>query len=360
MDDEKKQNNHLSEWLPPITWGIAAAMVIFVCFLYFFPPSRLQAAAIQDAGLALESMPTQTLQPNLNLPEIDTPAEQQGVGRVPDFETIQSARSRTNPIGYVVEPFDSIFGIANKFNISPETVMWANYDVLNDNPDMLSVGQELIIPPVNGVLYIWQEGDTFKGVAAKYFVTEEEILLFTGNNFDLTNPEVEPGQMIMIPGGYREFVQWIVPTIPSGKAGVSTSILGPGGCTLNSWPGYGSGTFVYPTASRRLSGNDYWSGHLAIDLAVGIGDPVFASDGGTVVYAGWNASGYGYMVMIDHGNGYQTLYAHLSRVSVSCGSGVYQGQTIGYGGSTGNSTGAHLHFEVRFMGGFLNPWNVLP
>jgi murein DD-endopeptidase MepM/ murein hydrolase activator NlpD len=166
--------------------------------------------------------------------------------------------------------------------------------------------------------------------------------------------------MIMIPGGYREFVQWIVPTIPSGKAGVSTSILGPGGCTLNSWPGYGSGTFIYPTASSRLSGNDYWSGHLAIDLAVGIGDPVRASDGGTVVYSGWNATGYGYMVMVDHGNGYQTLYAHLSNTSVSCGSGVYQGQTIGSGGSTGNSTGPHLHFEVRYLGGFINPWNVLP
>jgi hypothetical protein len=192
MNDKKKQNNHLSEWLPPITWGIAAAMVIFVCFLYFFPPSRLQAAAMQDTGAALETIPTQPLQPNINLPDIESPEEQHGVGRVPDFETIQSARSRTSPIGYVVEPFDSIFGIANKFNISPETVMWANYDVLNDNPDMLSVDQELIIPPVNGVLYTWQEGDTLDGVASKFFVSKEEILLFTGNNFDLTNPEVEP------------------------------------------------------------------------------------------------------------------------------------------------------------------------
>jgi murein DD-endopeptidase MepM/ murein hydrolase activator NlpD len=99
---------------------------------------------------------------------------------------------------------------------------------------------------------------------------------------------------------------------------------------------------------------------MAIDIAAGMGDPIYAADSGVVVYAGWISGGYGNMVMIDHGNGYQTLYAHLSAIRVSCGASVRQGQVIGLAGSTGRSTGPHLHFEVRYMGGFVNPWYVLP
>jgi murein DD-endopeptidase MepM/ murein hydrolase activator NlpD len=99
---------------------------------------------------------------------------------------------------------------------------------------------------------------------------------------------------------------------------------------------------------------------LGIDIAAGDGAGVFAADSGVVVFSGWATGGYGNMVMIDHGNGYQTLYAHLYKVAVACGQSVSQGQTIGYAGSTGNSTGAHLHFEVRYQGGFISPWYVLP
>jgi murein DD-endopeptidase MepM/ murein hydrolase activator NlpD len=107
---------------------------------------------------------------------------------------------------------------------------------------------------------------------------------------------------------------------------------------------------------QDLVGNDYWSGHLGIDIASGEGVGVYAADSGVVVFSGWANGGYGYMVMIDHGNGYQTLYAHLSQVVATSGSSVSQGQTIAYGGSSGNSTGPHLHFEIRFEGGFVNPW----
>ena len=294
------------------------------------------------------------------MPEIQNPQTEISVARVADPFTIQSARTRTETVSYQVEHLDSIFGISGKFNLLPETLLWANYDVLNDNPDMLSEGQILTIPPVDGILYEWKEGDTIESVANEFYAEENDILLFSGNNLDLTNPIIEAGQSIMIPNGSREFVTWVVPTIPIDKAGVSTTILGAGGCVIENYGAYGSGGFIYPTAQHRLSGNDYWSGHLALDFAVGLGDPVFASDSGVVIYSGWNSSGYGNMVMIDHGNGYQTLYAHLSGTALSCGSSVYQGQVIGYGGSTGNSTGPHLHFEVRYLGGFLNPWYVLP
>jgi len=87
---------------------------------------------------------------------------------------------------------------------------------------------------------------------------------------------------------------------------------------------------------------------------------VYASDGGVVVFSGWSTGGYGNTVVIDHGNGYQTLYGHLSSAAAGCGRSVSQGTVIGYAGSTGNSTGTHLHFEVRYLGGFISPWYVLP
>ncbi|MCL4559836.1 MAG: M23 family metallopeptidase [Chloroflexi bacterium] len=106
--------------------------------------------------------------------------------------------------------------------------------------------------------------------------------------------------------------------------------------------------------------DNYWSGYLALDIASNMGSPVLASDSGLVVYAGWNNSGYGYMVMIDYGNGYQTLYSQLSMFSVTCESSVYQGTVIGFSGSSGNSIGPHLHFEIRNLGGLMNPWSLMP
>jgi murein DD-endopeptidase MepM/ murein hydrolase activator NlpD len=118
---------------------------------------------------------------------------------------------------------------------------------------------------------------------------------------------------------------------------------------------------VWPADSRSLSGNDYWSGHLGIDIAAGEGAPVYAADSGVVTMAqgGYNY-GYGNVIQIDHGNGYSTVYAHLSNIGVGQCQSVSAGQWIGSAGNTGNSQGAHLHFEVRQGGGFINPWFVLP
>jgi murein DD-endopeptidase MepM/ murein hydrolase activator NlpD len=166
--------------------------------------------------------------------------------------------------------------------------------------------------------------------------------------------------LVMLPGGHREFRQWLVPTIPRGVAGVSTNLYGGGTCPGGYEGAYGTGSFVWPAAEHYVVGNDYWSGHLAIDIAAGFGASVYAADSGVVVFSGAALGGYGYMVMIDHGNGYQTLYAHMSSISAGCGASVTQGQFIGAAGSTGKSTGPHLHFEVRYLGGFVNPWFVLP
>jgi murein DD-endopeptidase MepM/ murein hydrolase activator NlpD len=118
---------------------------------------------------------------------------------------------------------------------------------------------------------------------------------------------------------------------------------------------------VWPADNHFLSGNDYWSGHLGIDIAAGEGAPVYAADSGVVTMAqGGDNYGYGNVIQIDHGNGYSTVYAHLSVIGVGTCQSVYAGQWIGGAGNTGNSQGAHLHFEVRQGGGFINPWFVLP
>jgi penicillin-binding protein A len=123
----------------------------------------------------------------------------------------------------------------------------------------------------------------------------------------------------------------------------------------------GTGAFIWPSQYQALSGGDFKIGHPGLDLNAPTGSPVYAADTGVVIFAGWTGGvGYGNAILIDHGNGYQTLYAHLSQISTHCGAKVDQGKLIGLSGNTGNSTGPHLHFEVRVPGGYINPLRVLP
>jgi len=351
-------------WLPIVAW--IAAIGTFAVALYLGwgvlknntaaePGTARPAASVLNAPERPSSSGKLTGMPAYQQSEIVQP-----ITRQTSIHTIIPNRPRQEVKDYKVDTGDSVFEIASKFDIKPETVLWANYDLLNDNPDMISVGMDLQIPPVDGVYYQWQDGDTIDSVAARFEAKAEDILNFQGNQLDLYDPQIEPGTWIMIPGGHREFRQWIIPVIPRGRAGVSRSVYGAGACEGGYEGAYGSGSFVWPAGNHSLSGNDYWSGHLGIDIAAGEGAPIYAADSGVVVFAGWATGGYGNMVMIDHGNGYQTLYGHMSSVVASCGRSVGQGSLIGYSGSTGNSTGPHLHFEVRFQGGFVDPWYVLP
>lgn len=343
-------------------WMLALSLVLLAGYVGWRVQSTQAAPPVSTPVLTLQpdSFASSSKLSAAKLPSYLKVHPEDGIIRRTALHTNIPTRPRTEVIEYSVSTGDSVFGIAQSFNLHPETILWANYDQLNDSPDMLNPGMMLNVPPVDGVYYQWQEGDTFESVATKFDAKVEDILGWEGNNFDLTNPQVEPGAWIMIPNGHREFRQWLVPTIARTNSGVSKSVLGPGACEGNYAGAYGSGAFAWPTASHTLSGNDFWSGHLGIDIAGYLGDGVFASDAGVIVFAGWANGGYGYMVMVDHGNGYQTLYAHLSAVSVGCGQSVYTGTYIGAVGSTGNSTGPHLHFEVRYMGGFISPWYVLP
>lgn len=341
-------------------WLIAASLVLLVVFLGW-RVGDTEAEAAAPAVETLKLLPTlssETLA--ADMPAFGLSMQTEFIRRETSLNTIIPNRPREETVEYTVEKGDSVFGIAKKFNIAPETVLWANEDQLNDSPDMLSPGMVLRIPPVDGVYYQWKANDTLESVANQFKAKVEDIVNWPGNKLDLTNPTVEADEWVMVVGGEREFRSWIVPQIARDKSGVSKSVYGPGACEGTYDGAYGSGWFAWPSASRVLSGNDFWSGHLGIDIAAFTGDPVYASDSGVIVFAGWSTGGYGNMVMIDHGNGYQTVYAHLSSVGVGCGQSVYQGTYIGAAGSTGNSTGAHIHFEIRLWGQFINPWYVLP
>ncbi len=346
-----------------IGWVVALGLVGYAVYLWQVRPGLpafLQPPPASAVESTVEAEPTESANVEVSLPPILAGPGISAISRVPDLHTTIPTRPRSEIVQYKVDTGDSVFGIAEFFGVEPETVLWANYDLLNDTPDFLEPGMELNIPPLDGVFYEWKEGDTLEGVADAFDATIEDIVGFIGNKIDLSNPAVEPGTMVMVPGGHREFRQWLIPTIARGSAGVNTTALGPGACSGSYDGAFGSGAFIWPAGQHFLSGNDYWSGHLGLDIAAGQGASIFAADAGVVVFAGWANGGYGNTVMIDHGNGYQTLYAHMSSVGVGCGASVSAGRTIGSSGSTGNSTGAHLHFEVRYNGGFINPWFVLP
>jgi murein DD-endopeptidase MepM/ murein hydrolase activator NlpD len=350
-------------WLALIGWLlalVAVAGVVYVGGRKRFAPVPVTPQPVNPSPQTSQ-IKGETVQPDqVSLPPREGSHTTSSLSREAVLHTIIPSRPRQEVRNYEVDFGDSVFGIAQTFGIEPETVLWANYDLLNDNPDLLSPGMSLNIPPVDGVYYQWQEGDSLESVANRFEADLERVLEWPGNRLDLVEPQIKPGTWLMVPDGHREFRQWVVPTIPRGSAGVSKSLYGSGACEGGYEGAFGSGAFIYPSSNHTLSGNDYWSGHLGIDLAAGDGAAVYAADSGVVVFAGWATGGYGYMIMIDHGNGYQTLYAHLSNVRVNCGQSIAQGSVIGSAGSTGNSTGSHLHFEVRFQGGFVSPWFVLP
>lgn len=152
----------------------------------------------------------------------------------------------------------------------------------------------------------------------------------------------------------------LAPDMPFKQDKVDFIDLGKASCPGEFDISVGTGKFIWPSQYQALSGGDYKEDHPGLDLSTPSGTPVYAADGGLVIFAGWTGIGYGNTIVVDHGNGYRTLYGHLSQVSTYCGAKVAAGELIGLSGSTGNSSGPHLHFEVRVPGGYINPLRVLP
>jgi len=344
----KKSLFNIISWLVTL---VLVAGIVGGAFMWNRSTTVVQAA-VPEPTQAPDEEPPQVEMPALGGPEAFV-----SIGRGIQLKTnVPADKPRYKPVEYRVSRGDSMFAIAESYKLEPETILWANYDILQDDPHSLKPGQVLKIPPANGIYYQWKENDTLDSVANEFKSSVDEILNFPGNDIDLANPKVTSGTWMMVPGGKREFVQWLVPTVASGASGTSST-------SQNACPGgaVGSGGFIWPADNHFVSGNDYWSGHLGIDISAGEGAPVYAADSGIVTMAqgGYNY-GYGNVIQIDHGNGYSTIYAHLSVIGVGACASVGAGQWIGASGNTGNSQGAHLHFEVRQGGGFINPWFVLP
>jgi hypothetical protein len=344
-------------------------LVVWVMGTFYLAEDEELPTSQRGAAIAAP-LPTATVTikpPAFKVSAIYAGAFHDGVTRLAELRTVLPARPRFEIVRYVVQPGDTIFGIAEMFNLQPETVLWGNYYILADDPHRLKPDQVLNILPVDGVYYEWHAGDGLNGVADFYGVAPEAILNWPGNNLDpetigdWADPNIQPSAWLVIPGGRREFVTWSAPRITREDPAVA-SVFGPGSCEPIFDGPIGDASFIWPSVERYVSGFDYSpsTNHYGIDIAGDEGFAIFGADDGVVVYAGWNDWGYGYTVVIDHGNGWQSLYAHLSAYAVECGAYVYEGDIIATMGSTGNSSGPHLHFELRSDEfGRPNPWNFL-
>ncbi len=342
------------------------ALLAFLAWQRFSPSEQAApmdpgaSNVVQDSNNPVFHAPT--VPENISLDPYATPVVPytSGVSRLMNLRTTIPSRPRVEVITYTVEAGDTLFSIANNYSLKPETILWGNYEVLEDNPHLLKPKQVLNILPVDGIYYQWHEGDNLTNVAQTFKTDTSAIVNYTGNNFELTevaqgNITIDPGRWLIIPGGQRDIKDWGPPAITRQNP-ASARYYGEGHCGTIVEGAYGTGTFVWPTTDRSISGYHYNPPiHPAIDIGGQVGNPIYASDSGVIVYAGWSDYGYGYLVVIDHGNGWQSAYAHLSAVAVTCGQSVYQGGYIGALGSTGNSSGPHLHFELVFNGVKVNP-----
>jgi LysM repeat protein len=263
--------------------------------------------------------------------------------QAPVPHTIIPDRDRMQIITYTVQANDNVWAIAQGFGLEVETVVWAN-PAVEKAPDLLSVGQTLTILPVNGIYYTVQGGDTVEKLAKEFKTEAAKIVSFELNG--LEEPyALQPGQKLVIPDGRKKIV-------PSNYYPMTSVGRAPSGAPK------GSGRFAWP--AKGWLTQSFWSGHQAIDIGNRTGTPILSADDGYVVMAGRGTWGYGNQVLIDHGNGYLTRYAHLHTILVKAGQGVTKNQKIGTMGSTGRSTGPHLHFEIIQGNVRRNPIGFLP
>ena len=343
---------------------IALALIALVLSGTGIPAPRAAVGDVLDSSDAASARVASSM-PATVLPSpssfLNRPATNAVVRLPVPFTTIPE-RLRAQVITYVVQSGDTIYDIAARFGLAPETIVWSNVEAIKDAPWLIQPGLELFILPVDGVYHTVLAGETVESIAAKYGV-EPTALYNEWNDLGDAEDGMQPheGQLLVVPGGQGEKVSWNPPPrypLP-GPAGYSygicsgVQVAGPG---ANGW-------FIYPTGSSRVSGWYFHDvrnpTHIGLDYACRTGDPIVAADSGVVTIAGWNG-GYGIMVEINHGNGFTTRYAHLSQLAVGCGHAVYQGDLLGYCGNTGYSSGAHLHFEIRSNGSPQNPQIYLP
>jgi len=255
------------------------------------------------------------------------------------IDTTVSQKPRDGVIEYEVKGGDTLVSIGKKFDVSAESIQWAT----NLQSATIKPGQKVKIPPVTGIVHKVNSGESIYSIAKRYTTDAQKIANWPFNDFaDTDTFALTVGQTLYVPDGVPpqekpRIIRGRAPTIAAGSPG--------------------SGSFIWPT-SGSISQSPIWY-HMAVDISNRSLPPVIAADTGTVTYAGCIKGGYGCHVRINHANGYETLYAHMSQLYVSQGQGISRGVAVGKLGSTGRSTGPHLHFEVRSGGKLLNPLGFL-
>lgn len=284
-------------------------------------------------------------------PMVDSGILTQGGGALvkPDLSGMEEAGgARQVEEVYVVQPGETISSIAGKFGVSVYTILWENN--LTER-SYIRPGDKLVILPANGIKHKVARGEALDKIAAKYKI-DKQIIVDYNDLIDESGLKI--GQTLFIPGG-KKLPTVVVPKAPSGSRAVQSYVGAvPGSAALSDTK------LQWPTSVRKITQYFGWR-HTGVDIADRNSPPVYAAEAGTVVRAqasGWNG-GYGNNIIIDHGNGLQTLYGHMKTLFVSAGDKVSRGQTIGIMGNTGRSTGPHLHFEVRSNGARLNPLSYI-
>ncbi len=256
---------------------------------------------------------------------------------------------------YTIQPGDSVSSIGERFGIDPQYILWNNPHVTED-PDLLIIGADVLIPSVNGVVYTVTLGDTLTDIASYYQIDVESITAFVPNRLASADSVIE-GMVLLLPGGVppppAPAVVAVVedpapPAVDGGSA--SDPAPAPYSSTGYIWPFYGAISQYFSASHHGIDIDGF--GHY--------GAPIAAAADGQVVLAAYQDWGYGNHVIIEHADGSRTLYGHLSEIWVVQGQYVSQGEAIGALGSTGYSTGPHLHFEIHIGGVPVDPLAYLP
>ncbi|HUD44180.1 MAG TPA: M23 family metallopeptidase [Patescibacteria group bacterium] len=261
------------------------------------------------------------------------------------FQTEIAPKPRSEVVTYTVEKGDTLSSIAQKFSqpnnpISMDSIRWLN----NMTSDDLTVGDQIKIPPVTGIVYKVQSGDTVYTIAKKFSTDAQGIVDFPFNTF--ANNEtfaLVVGEILIVPNGVQEAEK--APAVPYSQ---SLQYAGPVPVASGGW--------IFPLPGGIITQYASWY-HMALDIAMPIGTPIHAAHAGTIseVSVGTYDTGYGNNVYIDDGDGFKTHYAHMLSVSVSVGQQVTAGQVIGFVGLTGRTTGPHTHFEILRNGVLVDP-----
>ena len=262
----------------------------------------------------------------------------------PEFSTIEGAQqTRDELIEYTVADGDTISSIAQHFGLSQNTVLWANNLTSRST---IRPGDKLTILPTNGVTHKIVKNDTVAKIAKRYQAEASKIIDF---NRLTDESDIQVGEIIIVPDGqpYYSEVAVVTPLASVKKIFKPVDI-----------PIVAGAKMLWPTTTHRISQYFNWR-HVGLDIDGEFGDLIWAAESGTVITALTLKTGYGYHVIIDHGDGKQTLYGHFQKLYVTQGQRVEKGDILGEMGSTGRSTGSHLHFEVRINGKKYNPLSYI-